>query len=193
MDSWQKELRAVLLRASFELKSYYSYREGVVVRVLFSVTHKTNPIISTIGLGKLISKHFRWSDRQTNNFIPIIRLPNSLWVAYATAHVACHRISTNVSDEGFNGKTDFGCKFDSFTAEMMRCNAFGRQLRQFASELPEETREEVKGRNTARMQYFGLDPRYGFRDELPWTSKHKMATAVSCLMQVATKFLNAWV
>jgi hypothetical protein len=188
MDTWQTDLRAVLLRASFDLKSYYSYREGVVVRVVFSVTHKTNPKITTIGLGRLIAKHFTWTEGQTNNFIPIIRLPNPLWTAIATAHVACHRNSTNVADEGFNGKTDLGCKLASFTSEMMRCNAFGRQLRQFALELPQEAKGDTQGRNTARMQYFGLDPRYGVCDDLLWDSKHKMASAVSCLMQVATEF-----
>ena len=186
MDSWQTALKEVLDRANFELKSYYSYREGLVVRTVFSVIHRTNPNISTVGLGRLISKHFNWSEGQTNSFIPIMRLPNSLWVAYGMAHVACHRISSVVSDEGFNGKTDLGCKLGSFTSEMMRCNAFGRQLRQFSLELPQEASNEAQARNTARMQHFGLDPRYGVRDELPWNSKNKLASAVSCLMQVTT-------
>ena len=169
----------------------YGGTDGVCARVVFSLSHRKNPVISPHGVGSLIRKEF--PHKHGKGFAPVLTLDEPT-LAVVIAHIARYRVTTEPHRDVFgptNG--DVGTCLAATIVEWVRFTSCRLMIDGLFHELEgTPLAEGIRLYNQKVCTYYDIPSPYGFEDRAAWNSKDKMADSVSAIFQV-WPWNSAWV
>lgn len=197
-DGWAEGLKRMFQGSRFELQFMYGACDGHAVRVVFGVSHKTNPKVLPRGLAVLIQKTFTKGDRR--GFIPMLSLDETGTFLTAIAHVGRYRVTTDPRKDAFNLYDpcvgDVGDALAETVVEWVRFTSCRLMLDSLQSELDDPVqREQVRSYNLKICEIHGIPFEYDMESLKVWNSKDKLANSVSVIFQVLICLLcfgDAW-
>lgn len=185
---WATMFKNLLASKRFDLKFMYAGLDGRAVRLVFSVTHSTNPIVNNHGLGKLLSATFPWFKSGNGGYVPVMELPDPASLAIAIAHVSTYRVTTEPFSDQFNPGNhvtgDMGDECAAAFVEWIRGTSCARMLRNLAEPLTPAFQTKVQSETLAVLRRHEVEFSYTDADPDKWTSKRKESRAISALIQV---------
>jgi hypothetical protein len=187
-ENWASVFKSTLERRRFKIPFMYSGTDGRAVRLVFSVYHEQNPIITTKGLGQLISNAFiplNADGSRPKTFIPVLRLDMRL-LPIVISHVAKLRVTTNPEKDEFNTANpitcDAGDAFYAMFVQLIRATSCARMIRGLYQSLRQPLKDEFKRETQRCMGLLGIEFNFDWAQE-QWDNV-KMCNAVSLLIQV---------
>ena len=192
LEHWAGVFKSTLGRRRFKIPFMYAGTDGRAVRLVFSVYHEQNPIITTKGLGQLISNAFIPSNAdgsRPKTFIPVLRLePEMRFLPIILGHVAKLRVSTNPEQDKFNTDNpitgDAGDAFYAMFVQLIRATSCARMIRGLYQSLHQPLKDEFKRETQRCMGLLGIKFNFNWAQE-QWDNV-KMCSAVSLLIQVGS-------
>jgi len=192
LERWADVFKSTLARRRFKIPFMYAGTDGRAVRLVFSVYHEQNPIITTKGLGQLISNEFlppSPDGSRSKTFIPVLRLDEKRFPQFLTiilGHIAKLRVSTNPEQDKFNTGNpitgDAGDAFYAMFVQLIRATSCARMIRGLYQSLHEPLKDEFKRETQRCMDLLGIKFNFDWAQE-QWDNI-KMCSAVSLLIQV---------
>jgi len=190
-DLWAAKFKKMFAEKQFIIDFMYGGTDGVCARVVFSLSHRKNPVISPHGVGSLIRKVF--PHKHGKGFAPVLTLDEPT-LAVVIAHIARYRVTTEPHRDVFgptNG--DVGTCLAATIVEWVRFTSCRLMIDGLFHELEgTPLAEGIRLYNQKVCTYYDIPSPYGFEDRAAWNSKDKMADSVSAIFQV-WPWNSAWV
>lgn len=167
----------------FDVDFMYGGTDGVCARVVFSLSHTKNPVISPHGVGSLIRKKF--PHKHGKGFAPVLTLDEPT-LAVVIAHIARYRVTTEPHRDVFDSTNgDVGNCLARTIVEWVRFTSCRLMIDGLFHELEGmPLAEGIRLYNQKVCAYHHIPSPYGFEDRAAWNSKDKMADSVSVIFQV---------
>jgi hypothetical protein len=167
----------------FVLDFLYGGTDGHCVRAVFSLSHKSRPVISPHGVGTLIQTEF--PHKHGKGFVPVLTLDEPT-VAVVIAHIANYRVTTEPHKDVFNPTNgDVGSCLAATVVEWMRFTSCRLMIDGLYHELEGmPLAEDIRSWNQGVCTFHGIPSPYGYEDRKVWNSRDKTADSVSAIFQV---------
>lgn len=165
----------------------YGGIDGSAVRVVFGISHATNPRISPHGVATLIQRTFPSGERR--GFVPMLNVDDPSIFIVSIAQIGRYRVSTDARRDAFNPYNprvgDVGGPLEETVAEWARITACGTILDCLQAELENPVlRQQVRDDTLKVCANHGIPLQYDLESLKGWNSKDKTASSVSAIFQV---------
>lgn len=172
----------------FELHFMYGGIDGSAVRVVFGISHATNPRISPHGIAALIQRTFPSGERR--GFVPMLNVDDPSIFIVSIAQIGRYRVSTDARRDAFNPYNprvgDVGGPLEETVAEWARISACYPIIDCLQAELKDNPvlRQQVRDDTLRICEIHGIPLQYDLESLKNWNSKDKTASSVSAIFQV---------